>query len=228
MKWGPITPSGDAKRAGQVDSAAKSRETEFEVASKANPYVGDPRTLEAKKRGYPARSVFKLEEIQKRLQLLRPGMRVLDLGAAPGSWSLFASQKVGPSGRVLAIDLQEITQRFEDNVHVVQGDALNMENQALSEFAPYDVVLSDMAPKTSGIKLRDQAMSFELFERALGVCVNLGRRDQCAFVCKIFMGPDFNLALDQTRGSFSKVKVVRPEGVRPNSKEVYIVGSGPR
>jgi len=198
------------------------------MASKANPYVGDPRTMEAKKRGYPARSVFKLEEIQKRLQILKPGMRVLDLGAAPGSWSLYASQRVGAAGRVLAIDLQEITQRFEPNVHVVQGDALNIENQTLAEFGPYDAVLSDMAPKTSGIKLRDQAMSFELFERALEVCVSFGRRDRCAFVCKIFMGPDFNQAIEKTRGAFSKAKVVRPEGIRPNSKEVYIVGTGPR
>jgi len=78
------------------------------VANKhSNPYIGDPRTREAKKKGYPARSVFKLEEIQNKTQILRSGMKVLDLGAAPGSWTLFASQKVGPSGKVLAIEPQK-------------------------------------------------------------------------------------------------------------------------
>jgi 23S rRNA (uridine2552-2'-O)-methyltransferase len=198
------------------------------VASKENPYIGDPRTLEAKKRGYPARSVFKLEEIHKRVELFRPKMKVLDLGAAPGSWALFASQKVGTEGRVLAVDLQEITQRFAPNVRVVQGDAFDLSNEALGEFAPYDVVMSDMAPKTSGIKLRDQAMSFELFELALGTARALGRSDHAAFVCKIFMGPDFNQAIEQTKRVFAKVRVIRPDGVRPNSKEVYVVASAPR
>ncbi|HSC89918.1 MAG TPA: SAM-dependent methyltransferase, partial [Polyangiaceae bacterium] len=86
---------------------------------KANPYVADARTAEAKKRGFPARSVFKLEEIQQRTQLLRRGHKVLDLGAAPGSWSLYAMQQVGPGGKVLAIDLQPITQGFGPNVTVV-------------------------------------------------------------------------------------------------------------
>jgi 23S rRNA (uridine2552-2'-O)-methyltransferase len=198
------------------------------VASKENPYIGDPLTLEAKKRGYPARSVFKLEEIHKRVELFRPKMKVLDLGAAPGSWALFASQKVGTEGRVLAVDLQEITQRFGPNVRVVQGDAFDLGSAALGEFAPYDVVMSDMAPKTSGIKMRDQAMSYELFELALQTAKVFGRSDRSAFVCKIFMGPDFNQAMEQTKRAFSKVRVIRPSGVRPNSKEVYLVASAPR
>lgn len=194
----------------------------------ANPYVGDPRTLEAKKKGYPARSVFKLEEIQAKTQLLKPGMRVLDLGAAPGSWSLYASQKVGQNGRVLAVDLQAIEQKFGPHVSVLQGDALDLNNEALSVFAPYDVVLSDMAPRTSGVKMRDQAMSFELFERALAVAQALGKPGTAAFVCKIFMGPDFNAAIEQTKRIFGKSRVLRPEGIRPNSKEVYLVATGLR
>src|SRR5450432_3435563 len=112
---------------------------------KGNPYEKpDARTKAAKAQGFPARSVFKLEEIDRRVKLLKGGQKVLDLGAAPGSWSLYASQKVGPSGRVLAIDLKLIGQRFPAHVRVVQGDALTLENASLSEFAPYDVVLSDM------------------------------------------------------------------------------------
>lgn len=195
---------------------------------KQNPYVGtDPRTLEAKKRGYPARSVFKLEEIQKKTQLLRPGMSVLDLGAAPGSWSLYASQKVGPRGHVLAIDLQEIEQRFGGNVTVVQGDAFELTNESLSQHAPFDVVLSDMAPRTSGVKFRDQAASFELFERALSVARHFGRPSS-GLVAKIFMGPEFNTAIELAKGAYSKTRVIRPSGTRQNSKETFLVGLGMR
>lgn len=195
------------------------------VANKhSNPYIGDPRTREAKKKGYPARSVFKLEEIQNKTQILRSGMKVLDLGAAPGSWTLFASQKVGPSGKVLAIDLQEITQRFAPNVVVVRGDAFEIGSETLEQFAPYDVVLSDMAPRTSGVKLRDQAMSFELFERALDVAFHYGKPGTASFVCKVFMGPDFPKAVELAKKVFKKVRIVRPEGIRTGSKEVYLLG----
>lgn len=194
-----------------------------------NPYVGtDPRTLAAKKKGYPARSVFKLEEIQNKTQLLRPGMSILDLGAAPGSWSLYASQKVGPSGHVLAVDLQEIQQRFGGNVTVVQGDAFDVEDEVLQGHAPYDVVLSDMAPRTSGVKFRDQAASFELFERALAVARTFGKPLTSSFVAKIFMGPEFNEAIDLAKQAYSKTRVIRPSGTRQNSKETFLVGLGLR
>src|SRR5688572_10492745 len=84
---------------------------------------GDSRTLQARAEGYPARSVFKLQEIDEQHRILKPGLCVLDLGAAPGSWSLYAAKKVGPSGRVVAIDLQEIKQAFPKNVHILRGDA---------------------------------------------------------------------------------------------------------
>lgn len=194
-----------------------------------NPYAGvDPKTVEAKKKGYPARSVFKLEEIQNKTQLLKPGMSVVDLGAAPGSWSLYASQKIGPQGHVFAIDLKQIIQGFGPNVTVEQGDAFDVSGERLANFAPYDVVLSDMAPKTSGIKFRDQVMSYELFERALEVAKTFGRPETAAFVCKIFMGPEFNDAIDFMKATFKKSRVVRPSGVRQNSKEVFLVGLGLR
>ncbi len=195
--------------------------------SRRNPYVADNRTQEAKAKGYPARSVFKLQEIDKRTQLFKGGMHVIDLGAAPGSWSLYASQKVGQNGRVLAIDLQEIAQRFDKNVVVVQGDAFDVSSEVLSTFAPYDVVLSDMAPRTSGVKLRDQAGSFELYLRALEVGATLGKPGS-TFVAKLFMGPDFDEAVAQTKVHYSKVRVIRPEGVRQVSKEIFIVGQGKR
>ncbi|HYQ02411.1 MAG TPA: RlmE family RNA methyltransferase [Polyangiaceae bacterium] len=185
----------------------------------------DARTKAAKAQGFPARSVFKLEEIDRRVRLLRGGQKVLDLGAAPGSWSLYASQKVGPSGRVLAIDLQEIRQAFPPNVKVAQGDALTLENTALSEFAPYDVVISDMAPNTSGSKIRDQAGSLELCLRALDVALALGKPGS-HFVAKIFMSGDFQIARKLAAERYEKSQVIRPEGTRQQSTEVFIVGLG--
>jgi 23S rRNA (uridine2552-2'-O)-methyltransferase len=194
--------------------------------SRQNPYVGaDARTRAAKASGYPARSVFKLEEIDRRVRLLSSGQRVLDLGAAPGSWSLYASQRVGVGGLVLAVDIQEISQVFPANVTVLQADALGVERQALEAFAPYDVVLSDMAPNTSGNKVRDQAQSFELFMRALEVGRLLGK-DGSSFVGKIFMSGDFQAARKAAGELYGRVQVIRPESTRSQSSEVFMVGMG--
>jgi 23S rRNA (uridine2552-2'-O)-methyltransferase len=196
------------------------------MSGRKNPYATpDARTRAAKAQGFPARSVFKLEEIDRRVRLFRVGLKVLDLGAAPGSWSLYASQKVGPSGRVLAIDLQEIRQAFPPNVKRVQGDALSFSSEELAEFAPYDVVLSDMAPNTSGSKVRDQAQSFELCMRALHAALALGKVGS-HFVAKIFMSDDFQQARRATAEHYERCQVMRPEGTRQQSSEVFIVGLG--
>jgi 23S rRNA (uridine2552-2'-O)-methyltransferase len=189
-----------------------------------HPYARpDARTRAAKAQGYPARSVFKLEEIDRRVRLLSPGQRVLDLGAAPGSWSLYAAERVGARGVVLAIDRQPILQAFPPQVHVAQGDALTLETSALSEFAPYDVVLSDMAPNTSGSKTADQARSYELFARAVVVARELGRPGS-HFVGKLFMSADFEAARASLTEAYAKCQVIRPEGTRSRSTEVFLVG----
>jgi 23S rRNA (uridine2552-2'-O)-methyltransferase len=191
-----------------------------------NPYAGaDSRTRAAKAQGYPARSVFKLEEIDRRIRLLKSGQRILDLGAAPGSWSLYASQRVGAAGRVLAIDIQEIRQVFGPNVQVVRGDALDLANEVLAAEGPYDVVLSDMAPNTSGNKVRDQALSFELFMRAVEVSAAFARPG-ASFVGKIFMSGDFQAARAAVIERYERVQVIRPEGTRTQSSELFVVGVG--
>jgi 23S rRNA (uridine2552-2'-O)-methyltransferase len=189
-----------------------------------NPYKKPDRfTRAAKEQGYPARSVFKLEEIDRRVRLLKPNMRVLDLGAAPGSWSLYAAQKIGGKGQILAIDLSEITVPLPPNVTFVQGDALSLDNESLSTFAPYDVVLSDMAPNTTGNRLGDQTRSFELFMRALAVAEKL-LAPHGAFVGKIFMGEDFPLAKKEVKRLFTTERALRPEGTRASSYELFLVG----
>jgi 23S rRNA (uridine2552-2'-O)-methyltransferase len=189
-----------------------------------HPYARpDARTRAAKAQGYPARSVFKLEEIDRRVRLFSQGQRVLDLGAAPGSWSLYAAGRVGEKGAVLAIDRDPIQQVFPVQVRVAQGDALTLETRALSEFAPYDVVLSDMAPNTSGSKTADQARSFELFMRAVAVALELGRVGS-HFVGKLFMSGDFEAARAALTRAYEKCQVMKPEGTRSRSSEVFLIG----
>ena len=198
------------------------------MKNRANPYAKpDFKTLEARAKGYPARSVFKLQEIDRRMRILRPGQNVIDLGAAPGSWSLFASERVGPAGHVYAIDIKQILQVFGDNVQVLEGDALSLESEVLARHAPYDVVLSDMAPNTSGSKFQDQARSTELFLRALEVALLHGKPGSHS-VAKIFMSGDFKAAEMQVRAGYETVRTIRPEGTRQVSTEVFVIGMGKR
>lgn len=198
------------------------------MKNRGNPYAKpDAKTLEARAKGYPARSVFKLQEIDRRMRVLRSGQNVIDLGAAPGSWSLYASERVGPSGHVYAIDIKPIQQVFGQNVKVLEGDALSLESELLAAHAPYDVVLSDMAPNTSGSKFQDQARSTELFLRALEVAVAYGKLGS-SFVAKIFMSGDYKDAELRVRAAYETVRTIRPEGTRQVSTEVFVVGMGKR
>jgi 23S rRNA (uridine2552-2'-O)-methyltransferase len=189
-----------------------------------SPYARpDARTRAAKAGGYPARSVFKLKEIDDRLKIFRRGMRVLDLGASPGSWTLYASERVGAEGRVVAVDLKAAETALPANVIWIEGDAFQLASVELGRAAPYDVIVSDMAPSTSGSKVRDQAQSFELFMRALEVAKTHGKPG-AHFAGKLFMSSDFQAARTALARSFGSVKVVRPEGTRQQSSEVFLVG----
>lgn len=188
------------------------------------PYAkSDHRTRAAKAQGFPARSVFKLEDIDKRFKLLRAGQRVIDLGAAPGSWSLYAAERIGAGGRLLSIDLQPIEQSFPAQVTVLQADALALGSDALKSAGPYDLVLSDMAPKTGSDKSQNAARSQQLFLSALAVAETHGAVG-CHFVGKLFMGGDFGEAKAAIGRLFERHSVVRPKSVRKNSVEVFLVG----
>jgi 23S rRNA (uridine2552-2'-O)-methyltransferase len=179
----------------------------------------DRYTHAARERGFPARSVYKLEDLDARLRLLRPGMRVLDLGAAPGSWSLYAARTIGPRGRLLSVDLKPLQVELPANATFVQGDAFTVEG--LDAFAPYDVVLSDMAPSTTGTKVADETRSVELVRRAAEVAGALGRPGH-ALVAKLFMGSAYDELRTELRGRYRDVRTLRPKGVRANSMEVYL------
>jgi len=179
----------------------------------------------AKKEHFLARAVYKLEEIQKRYRLLKPGNRVLDLGAAPGSWLQFTSGIVGAKGRVVGVDLKSIAHSFSDNVVILQRDIFEpgFGEELADEYAPFDVVLSDMAPATSGIRVADSARSALLFERALDL-VRLTLKFNGNFLAKIFQGTEFHQLLPEVKKAFTAVKVVKPAASRKQSKEVYILG----
>jgi 23S rRNA (uridine2552-2'-O)-methyltransferase len=193
------------------------------MSDKSNPYKkADHFTKAAKSAGFPARSVFKLEEIDQRTKLLKPGQRVLDLGAAPGSWSMYAARKIGAKGHLLAIDLSEIGASLGPNATFVQGDAFAIESQLFAEHGPFDVVLSDMAPNTTGNRDADRTHSFELVMRALEVARAHGKPGS-SFVAKIFMGPEYEEARRELRKDYAEVRTLRPESVRKNSVEVFLV-----
>jgi 23S rRNA (uridine2552-2'-O)-methyltransferase len=184
----------------------------------------------AKREGYAARSVFKLEQLDERFGLLRAGQRVLDLGCRPGSWLQYACKKVGPGGRVVGVDRQELDAPPPGNAAVVACNVLEVPAQRLLELAGggcFDVVLSDMAPDTTGIAFTDQARSVELFLRAIELAAELG----CAggsFVGKVFMGEGFQEAQQQVRTLYARTKNVKPEATRRASSELYVVGTGKR
>jgi len=192
-----------------------------------NPY-GQPDAVSraARAAGYTARSVFKLEQIDRRVRLLKQGQHVLDLGAAPGSWSAYAAGRIGPAGRLVAIDLKPLRQALPDTCQVIAGDAFAADllgGGPTAEQAPYDVVLSDMAPNTTGDKRTDQIRSHQLFMRALEVACQV-LRPGGSFVGKIFMGGDFEEARDAVRAQFGTTRVIRPKATRGVSYEIFLVG----
>lgn len=179
----------------------------------------------AKSENYAARSIFKLQEIDERFKILKSGYKVLDLGAAPGSWSQYVSEKVGAQGRILGIDLQPIKLTLPNAIFITADlrqldlDAV-LAAQAISP--PFDVVLSDMAPKTTGIRVTDQSRSMELCELALHLCEKY-LRPRGSFVCKLFHSEEFEALRKQLRDRFGRVEVLRPKSTRKESKEIFFI-----
>lgn len=180
----------------------------------------------AKADNFAARSVYKIEEIDQRFKLIKSGDQVLDLGCAPGSWSQYASQKIGKGGRILGIDLQRVAITLP-NALMVEADfrEVDLPSLALSHgFKPqFNLVLSDMAPKTTGIKFADQAKSLELCEIALQ-CATQVLTPGGHFVCKLFHSDDFKAFKGLCEIHFETVEVLKPKSVRQGSKEIFFIG----
>lgn len=184
--------------------------------------------LKAKREQYPARSVYKLKEIDARFKIFKQGMKVLDLGAAPGSWSLGAAERIGPKGRILACDLQEPGVSFPPCVTFYREDVFHRSEvfeSALAGVAPFHVVMSDMAPQTTGTKFTDQARSLELCLEALAVADRYLIKGG-SFVVKIFMGPNLMDLVLPMRADFERVTSFKPKSSRAESRETFYVGLG--
>jgi 23S rRNA (uridine2552-2'-O)-methyltransferase len=186
--------------------------------------VQDHYFRKAKKQHYLTRAVYKLEEIQKKYKILRKGCRVLDLGAAPGSWIQLARGIIGQSGLIVGIDLKPIEHPFPNSVVTLQGDIFDREfvEATLRDHLPFDVVLSDMAPATSGIRVADSARSALLFERAFEIA-RWALQPGGTFLAKIFHGSEFHQLLAELKKQFGQTRVIRPEATRKQSKEIYVL-----
>ena len=198
------------------------------VGSKKHQRWTDHYSERAKKERYPARSVYKLKEAQKKFQLIKKGDRVLDLGCSPGSWLLYAAELTGKRGKVLGIDLKPVTIQIPSQAETLKVDILTIdhtwiENQDLRN--RFNVVLSDMAPATTGNKAIDAERSYQLCQAALDIA-QLTLRPGGAFICKIFQGQEFKRFSDSVRRRFRNSKIFKPQSSRKESKEIFIIGQG--
>lgn len=182
----------------------------------------------AKKDKYPARSVFKLEEVQKKYRLFRRGDAVLDLGYHPGSWSLYASGVVGTKGLVVGVDLQETNQEPRDGgspIHWICGDITNPElvGQVKALRPAFKAVISDIAPKTTGNRWADHQSSMRLVRQTLELA-HIFLHEKGHYLCKIFQGEDMPEFVSQLKEHFAFVKVIKPQSSRKESREVFLIG----
>ncbi|WP_026973052.1 23S rRNA (uridine(2552)-2'-O)-methyltransferase RlmE [Aliagarivorans marinus] len=192
-----------------------------------NEHFDDHYVQQAQKQGLRSRAVFKIEEIQQKDKLLKPGMTVVDLGAAPGGWSQYAVEQVGMGGHVIACDILQMDPIA--GVDFLCGDfreeaVLNALLERIGD-NKVDVVMSDMAPNMSGNKAVDQSGAMYLVELALDMCREV-LAPKGSFVVKVFQGEGFDQYLQEVRSMFSSVKTRKPDSSRARSREVYLVASG--
>ena len=179
--------------------------------------------------GYRSRAVYKIIELQKKYKIIKNGMKVVDLGAAPGGWSQYCAQVVGDSGRVVASDILAIDPLA--HVEFIQGDfreeeILEQILKVLGE-AKSDLVISDMAPNISGVASVDQPKAMYLCELALDMAGQI-LAPEGGFVVKVFQGEGFDDFVRDTRKAFKTVRITKPKASRPRSREVYVLAQGYR
>jgi len=187
---------------------------------------GDHYYRMAKEKGYRSRAAFKLLEAIDRFGLIKPGDVVLDLGCAPGSWLQVAREVVGPEGFVLGVDLRPVEPLGYENVRVLVADVLSegaLETIRSELPGGADVVLSDMAPRLTGVRELDHARQMELAKRALEIALSVLRPGGNTMI-KVSQGPGLRALLARTRRSFGQVRLFKPKASRPESPEAYIVG----
>ncbi len=190
-------------------------------------HLSDMYVKKANEQGLRSRSYFKLQEVDDAEKILKPGMVVVDLGSAPGSWSQMAIKKVGAKGKVIAIDM--LPMEPIEKVHFIEADFSSDEGLnaviAAIENKPVDLVISDMAPNLTGIVLTDQARLYALGELALDFAVKFLKPNGC-FLVKVFQGDGFDPFVKLMRENFQKVATKKPDASRDESREVFLFGRG--
>ncbi len=177
----------------------------------------------AKKEGYAARSAYKLMEIHEKYNILHKGAKVLDLGASPGSWMQVASQFVGKNGLVVGIDLQELKIALADNMRFLQGDIFQLDESNLAQFASaYDIILSDMAPRTMGVKDVDAARSYALCQEA-AFFASTKLKQGGSLVMKIFESGFVQTMKEDLKLLYEKIYVIKPKSSRKESVEIFLL-----
>jgi 23S rRNA (uridine2552-2'-O)-methyltransferase len=190
-------------------------------------HLSDPFVKQAQRDGYRSRSAYKLIELNDKDRLIRPGMRLLDLGSAPGGWSQVAAKLVGAKGRILATDILPMDSLA--HVDFIQGDftdeAIVAQLLEWLDGGQFDLIISDIAPNITGIDSADQASSMYFLELALDT-VRKTLKPGAAFVAKMFQGAGSDEYLKELRTSFDKVLIRKPAASRAQSREVYVVAKG--
>jgi len=182
-------------------------------------------TILAKKEGYPARSIYKLKEIDQKYKIFKEGNQVLDLGCAPGSWLLYISQKVGNKGKVIGVDIEEIKIPPKANIVFIKRNVFDLKESDFKD--KFQAVVSDLSPQKSGIKYLDSGKSLELAERAFEIAKSV-LEPGGIFVCKIFESESSNEFFKKVKNCFNFAKIFRPKAIIKRSKEFYIIGRGLR
>jgi len=179
---------------------------------------------QARDEKWRARSVYKLEEIDNKFKIIKKGHQLLDLGCYPGSWSQYAIKKVGIRGEVVGIDLRKPAPFLSPKLKFFQADVSTLEiNRLRQEIGPVDVVMSDLAPQTTGIRLTDAWRSMELAKKAAEIAFALLRK-KGHFICKVFEGEDLKAFKAESSVQFKQLRLFRPKATRKGSREVYLIG----
>ncbi|RKX76141.1 MAG: 50S rRNA methyltransferase [Spirochaetes bacterium] len=197
--------------------------------SSGKKYMEDPYTIRARKEGYPARSVYKLMEIQEKFGIIKPGYRVLDIGASPGSWAMYTLKVLKGKGSVTTVDKEPLISSQTNGIETfnfIQGDILEKSTeQKISGRAPFDLILSDAAPETTGNRTVDTARSFGLAEKVICLAEEQLRAGG-NLVVKIFQGGDEGEILNRLRRLFERVRAYHPKASRSDSFEIFFIGFG--
>ncbi len=181
---------------------------------------------QAKEEGVVARSFFKIEDLDQKYRLIKPKMRIMDVGAAPGSWIQYLLRKTGDEGFIYALDLNPLTISVPDNVVFDQKNLFDISPEEVHEqHGMFDLIISDVAPRTTGSDFVDQTRSYELVEHVRNIAIKVLKKN-CHMICKMYQSGDTKKFTEDMKKVFTSVEIQKPESSRKQSREIFIIGLG--